>query len=99
MVSADLPTDGMAVRIPDPRALEIILAGVERVVAVSEDEILAAMGHFFSDTHNLAEGAGAGPLAALLKEREAMRGKKVGLALSGGNMDRDLYLRALGTGG
>ena len=97
--AADTLADGMAVRIPDPRALEIILAGVERIVSVSEDEILAAMGDFFSDTHNLAEGAGAAPLAALLKERDTMKSKKIALALSGGNMDRDLYLRALGAGG
>ncbi len=53
------------------------------------------MRHYFSDTHNIAEGAGAAPLAALLKERAPMRGRKVGLILSGGNLDRDLYLKAL----
>ena len=94
--SADTFADGVAVRVPDPDALEVILAGVERVVTVSDQEILAAMGHYFDDTHNIAEGAGAAPLAALLKEREAMRGKKIGLVLSGGNLDRDLYMRALG---
>ena len=96
--SADTLADGLAVRAPSAEALDVILAGAERVVAVSEDDILAAMAHFFSDTHNIAEGAGAAPLAALLKEREAMRGKKVGLILSGGNLDRALYLRALGGG-
>ena len=94
--SADTFADGVAVRVPDPDALEVILAGVERVVTVSDQEILAAMGHYFDDTHNIAEGAGAAPLAALLKEREAMAGKSVGLVLSGGNLDRDLYIRALG---
>ncbi len=53
------------------------------------------MSHYFADTHNVAEGAGAAPLAALLKDRAAMRGCKVGLVLSGGNLDRALYLRAL----
>ena len=96
--SADTFADGVAVRVPNPDALDVILAGVERVVAVSDDEILAAMGHYFDDTHNIAEGAGAAPLAALLREREAMAGKTVGLVLSGGNLDRDLYIRALGQG-
>lgn len=93
--SSDTLADGMAVRKPSAEALEIILKGGERIVTVSEDEILNAMGAYFSDTHNLAEGAGAAPLAALLKERDRMRGKKVGLILSGGNLDRDLYLKAL----
>ncbi len=96
--SSDTLADGVAVRVPDARALEVIWKGAERVVTVSDGDILAAMGHYFSDTHNLAEGAGAAPLAALLNEREAMRGKKIGLILSGGNLDRDLYLRALGAG-
>jgi len=65
------------------------------VVQVSEDEILAAMCHYFTDTHNAAEGAGAAPLAALLKERGKMAGKKVGLILSGGNPDKNLFARAL----
>ncbi len=93
--SSDTLADGMAVRVPDETALEVILEGAERIVTVTEDEILAAMRHYFSDTHNIAEGAGAAPLAALLKERERMRGRKVGLILSGGNLDRDLYLKAL----
>ena len=94
--SSDTLADGMAVRVPDEGALEIILASVARIVTVTENEILAAMRHYFSDTHNIAEGAGAAPLAALLKERGAMQGKRVGLVLSGGNLDRALYLEALG---
>ena len=96
--TADTLADGLAVRIPNKDALMTILEGAERIVSVGEDEILAAMGHYFSDTHNIAEGAGAAPLAALLKEGEAMHGKRVGLILSGGNLDRALYLRALGHG-
>lgn len=53
------------------------------------------MGHYFSDTHNIAEGAGAAPLAALLQERATNAGQKVGLVLSGGNVDRTLYRRVL----
>lgn len=93
--SADTLADGLAVRIPDESALATIRNGVERIVTVSEDEILAAMGHYFTDTHNIAEGAGAAALAALLKERAIMRGRKVAVILSGGNLDRALYLRAL----
>ena len=96
--SADTFADGMAVRVPNPDALDVILAGVERVVTVSDTEILAAMGHYFDDTHNIAEGAGAAPLAACLKDRDALAGKSVGLILSGGNLDRDLYMRALAQG-
>jgi threonine dehydratase len=93
--SADTIADGMACRVPDTAALEIIVRGAERIVTVSEDEIKAAMRHYFTDTHNVAEGAGAGPLAALLKERAAMRGKRVAVILSGGNIDRPLYASVL----
>ena len=93
--SSDTLADGLACRTPDPVAVEVINKGAERIVQVSEDEILAAMGHYFTDTHNAAEGAGAAPLAALLKERGKMAGKKVGLILSGGNADKDLFARAL----
>jgi threonine dehydratase len=89
--SADTLADGMACRVPDEGALAVIFAHAERVVTVSEGEIKAAMRHYFTDTHNLAEGAGAAPLAALLKERQAMAGKRVALILSGGNVDRALY--------
>ena len=92
--SADTFADGLAVRIPDPRALDAILAGAARVVTVSEDEMKAAVRHYYTDTHNLVEGAGAS-LAALLQEKDAMLGKKVGLILSGGNIDRELYLDIL----
>ncbi|MBI2615259.1 MAG: hypothetical protein HYW52_06245, partial [Gemmatimonadetes bacterium] len=79
--------------------VEIIGKGVDRVVRVGEDEILAAMGHYFTDTHNVAEGAGATPLAALRQERDRMRGRKVGLVLSGGNVDREVYARVLADAG
>ncbi len=93
--SADTMADGLACRVPVDESVEIINKGAARVVTVSEAEIMAAMRHFYTDTHNIAEGAGAAPLAALLKEREAMRGKRVGLVLSGGNIDIDLYGRIL----
>lgn len=87
--------DGLACRTPDATAVEVICKGAERVVRVGEDEILAAMAHYFTDTHNLAEGAGAAPLAALLKERGRMAGRRVALILSGGNADKALFARAL----
>ena len=93
--SADTIADGMACRVPIVEALESIWLGVERVVTVSEDEVEAAMRHLFSDTHNVAEGAGAAPLAALLKERNRMQGKRVGLVLSGGNVDLAVFRRVL----
>ena len=93
--SADTIADGMACRVPDTAALAIIVAGADRVVTVSEDEIKAAMRHYFTDTHNVAEGAGAAPLAALLHERAHMAGRRVALILSGGNIDLDLYAKVL----
>lgn len=87
--------DGMAVRVPDEAALALILSGVDRVVAVSEAELRAAMRVCYSDTHNVAEGAGAGPLAALLQERSRMRGARAALVLSGGNVDRQLFAEVL----
>ena len=89
--SADTIADGMACRVPDPDALDIIRRGAARMVTVSDEEICAAMLHFFTDTHNLAEGAGAAALAALLQERDAMKGRQVAVILSGGNVDRDVF--------
>jgi threonine dehydratase len=93
--SADTFADGLAVRVPNAEAVTRICAGVERVVQVTEAEIGAAMRALFSDTHNVAEGAGAAALAACLQEREAVAGKRVGVVLTGGNVDRDVYARIL----
>lgn len=87
---------GLACRSPAKAAIDVICAGAERIVRVSEDEIAAAMRNYFTDTHNLAEGAGAAALAALLKERHEMAGKKVGLVLSGGNVDAAELAHVLG---
>jgi threonine dehydratase len=87
--------DGIACRVPDPEALEIIGKGASRVATVTDDEIRAAMRHLFSDTHNAAEGAGAAALAALLKERDRMRGRRVAVILSGGNVDREVFAETL----
>jgi threonine dehydratase len=92
--SADTIADGVACRVPAEDALEAIWRGAARVVRVSEDEIKAAMRIYFADTHNVAEGAGATPLAAALKDKERQPGK-VGLILSGGNADTDVYAQVL----
>jgi threonine dehydratase len=88
---AETRADGMATRVPDPAALSIIRRGAARIVTVTDDEVAAAIRAYWQDTHNLAEGAGAAPLAALLQERDAMRGRRVGLVLCGGNIDLDLF--------
>jgi threonine dehydratase len=87
--------DGVAVRTPDPEALEVIWQGVERVVAVSDDEVAAAMRALFHDTHNVAEGAGALSLAAALQERELLSGKRTAVAVTGGNVDREVFTKVL----
>ena len=90
--------DGMAVRVPVPAALDIYATGADRILAVSEAEIAAAVRLYFECTHNVAEGAGAAPLAALLQERGAMAGRKVAVVLSGGNIDTDWFARILAGG-
>ncbi|MEM9975124.1 MAG: threonine dehydratase [Pseudomonadota bacterium] len=87
--------DGMAVRVPVPEAMEIYGRGAERIVTVSDDAVAEAIRTFYADTHNLAEGAGAAPLAALMQERAAMAGRKVAVILCGGNIDRDWFAQVL----
>jgi threonine dehydratase len=91
--SSDTLADGMATRVPDADALAIIRKGASRIVQVSDDEVAAAVRAYWTDTHNLAEGAGAAALAAALQEKPKLRGKQVGLILSGGNIDFDLFNR------
>ncbi|MBV8702753.1 MAG: threonine dehydratase [Acetobacteraceae bacterium] len=90
---AETQADGIATRQPDADALAIIRAGTSRIVVVSDSEIARAVRIFWEDTHNLAEGAGAAPLAALLRERASMAGRRVGVVLTGGNIDLDLFRR------
>jgi threonine dehydratase len=87
--------DGMACRVPNAEAVETILRGASRIVQVSEDEIAEAIRIYYEDTHNLAEGAGAAPLAALLKEGGRKR-LRVGLILSGANIDRAMFGQVMG---
>ena len=90
--------DGLAVRAPIPEAFERYARGADRIVSVTESEIAEAIRIYYRDTHNLAEGAGAAALAALMQERDAMQGKEVGLILSGGNIDLTVYSDILASG-
>jgi threonine dehydratase len=87
--------DGMAVRVVNPEAFAHIRHGVDHVVTVSDDEIAEAVRTYFRCCHTIAEGAGAAPLAALMQEREAMKGKRVGVVLSGGNIDMPKFAEVL----
>ncbi len=93
--SAATFADGMACRDPPAEALAIVVQGAARVVTVSEDDIADAIRIYYTCTHNLAEGAGAAPLAALLQERGRYAGKKVGVILSGGNIDMPVLEKIL----
>ena len=87
--------DGMACRVADQQALDIIAPHIDHIVQVSDDEVAAAMRALFTDTHNVAEGAGAAALAAALQERSQLRGQAVGLALTGGNVDAAVFSKVL----
>jgi threonine dehydratase len=91
--SSNTLADGMATRVPDADALAIIRKGASRIVQVTDDEVAAAIRAYWTNTHNLAEGAGAAALAAALQDKSKLRGKRVGLILSGGNIDFDLFKR------
>ena len=91
--SSNTLADGMATRVPDPDALAIIRKGASRIVQVTDDEVAAGVRAYWTDTHNLAEGAGAAALAAALQDKRKISGKRVGLILSGGNIDLDLFKR------
>jgi threonine dehydratase len=87
--------DGLACSTPAAEAVGHILAGVERVVRVSDDDAEAAMRAYFSDTHNVAEGAAGAGLAAVLRDHDAIAGKRVGVVFTGGNVDADAFARVL----
>jgi threonine dehydratase len=95
-LTANTFADGLATREPNPQAIAAMCRGVSRFVQVTEDEIAAAIRCYFDDTHQVAEGAGAAPLAALLKDREQRsQAKRVGLVLSGGNIEAARYVKVL----
>jgi len=87
--------DGMACRKPEQESLDFLLANLERIVRVSEAEVAEGMKIMFTHTHNVVEGAGAAGLAAALKEKEQLRGKRVGVVATGANVDHDVFARVL----
>lgn len=87
--------DGMACRVADTDALAILRAHLDGIVQVSDDEVAQAMRMLYTDTHNVAEGAGAASFAAAWQERELNRGKQVGTTLCGGNVDAAVLARVL----
>jgi threonine dehydratase len=93
--SAETIADGLAVRLADPAALQVIRRGAARILTVSETEIRRAMRIHYTDTHNLAEGAGAAALAGALQERDRLAGRRVAVVQSGGNIDLALFMRVL----
>ena len=98
VVSHDVTTrvaDGVACRTPVADALAHIRHGVERIVQVSDDAVESAMRALYVDTHNVAEGAGAAALAAVLQERDLVRGQRVAIVLTGGNVDAAPFSRIL----
>jgi len=93
--SATRIADGIAISRAHEVSLDILRREIERVVQVTDDEIEDAMRAIFTDTHNVAEGAGAAAVAALLKDRGPWSGKRVGVVLSGGNVDREVFARVM----
>lgn len=93
--SASTFADGMAVRVPVQEALDIYANGAERIVTVSEDAVAEAIRVYYRDIHNLAEGAGAAPLAALMQEADQMQGREVAVILCGGNIDTDWFVQVM----
>lgn len=93
--SASTLADGVAIRTPDPTALDIMLEGAEDVLTVSDNEILQAIKVLMTKTHNMAEGAGAVALAALMKEKGRFAGRKIAVVLSGGNADQAIVQQSL----
>ena len=87
--------DGLACRLPNADAMDVIWKNVSRIVEVSDAEISTAMRAYYEDTHNLAEGAAAAALAGALQEKDTLSGKRVGIILTGGNVDREKYLQVL----
>ncbi len=93
--SANTFADGMAVRVPVAEAFEIYSKGAERIVTVTDDQVAEAMRLYFRSTHNVAEGAGAASLAALMQERAQMKDRKVAVILTGGNIDTNWFSMVL----
>jgi threonine dehydratase len=96
--TADTFVDGVATRAPDPEAIRQIVAGAARIVTVSEDATADAMRLHFRTTHNVPEPAGALALAAALAEADRVRGARVALVQTGGNVDASTLATVLAGG-
>ena len=87
--------DGLACRLPNAGAMEVIWTNVDRILELTDAEIAQAMGVYYQDTHNLAEGAGAAALGGAMKEELDLHGQRVGIVLTGGNVDMESYAAVL----
>jgi threonine dehydratase len=87
--------DGLACSTPHPEALTHVLQGADHIVRVTDAEVETAMRAYFTDTHNVAEGAAAAGLAAILQERDRLAGRPIGVVLTGGNVDASVFARVL----
>jgi threonine dehydratase len=87
--------DGVACRKAEAEPLAVLLQNVDHIVRVTDDEVEAAMRHFFTDTHNVVEGAGAAGLAGALKEQVQLQKKRVAVVATGANVDREVFARVL----
>jgi len=94
--SADTMADGLAVRRSFELPVDIVHRLVDEFVLVSEEELRAAIRVYVEKAHTIAEGAGAAPLAAAMKMRGGLAGKRVGLVLSGGNLTAAMLRDILG---
>lgn len=90
--------DGLACRVPDPDALEVIRKGVDRIVTVTDAEVSSAMRTLFECTHNLSEGAGAAGTAAAIQEKSKIAGRRIAVVITGGNVDRSVFASVLNSG-
>lgn len=88
--------DGLSCRRGDEDALRVMQENVDHILRISDAEVAEAMRAMFTDTHNVVEGAGAAPLAAAMKEAGELKGKRVAVIATGGNVDHDVFARVLG---
>lgn len=93
--TANTFADGVACRVPNSRAVDIIRRGAARIIAVTDDEIAEAMRIFYQDTHNVAEGAAAAALAALMTDEQRNPKDRVAVILTGGNIDAAKFAQVL----
>ncbi|SMF57728.1 threonine dehydratase [Pseudobacteriovorax antillogorgiicola] len=87
--------DGIATSVPPDEAFEVVKNGAQRIISVSDNEVAKAVGYYYIDTHNLAETASSAALAGLMKESGVNRGKKIGIIMTGSNIDQSLLLKCL----